>query len=547
MATVSPAAGELRSEPLGGLHGWVVSVDHKRIGILYLLTTLAFFAIGGIEAMLIRWQLIVPESNFLGPGIYNQLFTMHGTTMIFFVVMPMLIGFANYLVPLMIGARDIALPRLNAFSYWLLLFGGLLTYFSFLAGGAPNVGWFAYAPLTEPAFSRGTSTDYWILGLTVSGIGTVASGINLVATVLGMRAHGMSLTRLPLFAWMMLINGFLILFALPPLTAAQIMLLLDRNWGSHFFDPQFGGSALLWQHFFWFFGHPEVYIMALPAFGIISEVIPVFARKVIFGYVSVAIATVAIGFISFGVWAHHMFTVGLSPALDTIFAGASFLIAVPTGIKVLNWVATLYGGKLVLKTPMLFAVAFIAQFVAGGLTGIMQAAAPVDWQVNDSYFVVAHFHYVLFGGTAFAIMAAFYYWFPKMTGRMLSERLGLWHFLLMFLGFNLTFGPMHIVGLMGMPRRIYTYHPGNGWETWNQLATAGAMVLAFSVLLFLINLLISYRHGRPAGNDPWDAWTLEWSTTSPPPAYNFEEIPTVRSRRPLWDLKHPDDPDWKFE
>lgn len=535
------------ADKIGSLHDWLVTVDHKRIGILYLLTTLLFFVVGGLEAMVLRWQLAVPDGQVVGPGTFNQLFTMHGTSMIFFVVMPMLIGFANYVVPLMIGARDMAFPRLNAFSFWLLLFGGLLTYFSFLAGGAPDVGWFAYAPLTEHSFSRGHSTDYWILGLTVSGVGTIAAGINLIATILSMRAPGMTLRRLPLFAWMMLVNGVLILFALPPLTAAQVMLLLDRHWGAHFFDTQAGGSALLWQHFFWFFGHPEVYIMALPAFGIISEVVPVFSRKVIFGYTSVAIATVSIGFISFGVWAHHMFAVGMSPVLDTIFAGASFLIAVPTGIKVFNWVATMHGGKIVLSTAMLFAIAFVAQFVAGGLTGIMLATAPIDWQVTDSYFVVAHFHYVLFGGTAFAMMAAFYYWFPKMSGRLMSERIGLWHFTLMLLGFNLTFGPMHIAGLLGMPRRIYTYSADTGWTIWNQLATAGAVILAISVAFFLWNLVYSLWRGEKAGPDPWDAWTLEWATTSPPAPYNFETVPQVTSRRPLWDLKHPDNPDWKHE
>jgi cytochrome c oxidase subunit 1 len=529
------------------LHEWITTIDHKRIGILYLATTLGFLCVGIAEAITMRLQLAVPEAHVVGPAAYNQIFTMHGTTMIFFVVMPMLIGLGNYVVPLMVGARDMAFPRLNALSYWLLLFGGLLTYYSFLAGGAPNTGWFSYAPLTEHAFSRGHNTDYWILGLTVSGIGTVAAGINLIATPLCLRAADMALGKLPIFVWTMMTTAVLILFALPPLTAAQIMLLLDRNLGSHFFDTQAGGSALLWQHLFWFFGHPEVYIMALPAFGIIAEVIPVFSRKVIFGYESVAIATVAIGFISFGVWAHHMFAVGLSPALDAIFAGASYLIAVPTGIKVFNWLATLYGGRLVLKTSMLFALAFIGQFTLGGLTGVINATAPVDWQVTDSYFIVAHFHYVLLGGTLFAVMAGFYYWLPKITGRLLSERIGRWHFWLMFFGFNLTFMPMHISGILGMPRRIYTYRPGFGWETWNLLSTCGAIVLASAIALFFGNVFYSLGRGRRAGNDPWDAWTLEWATTSPPAPYNFERIPVVRSRRPLWDLKHPDDPDWKHE
>lgn len=529
------------------LHDWITTVDHKRIGIMYLLTSLVFLAAAGGEAILIRWQLRTPQAGTIGPDTFNQMFTMHGTTMVFFVGMPLLIGFANYIVPLMIGARDMAFPRLNALSYWLYLFGGLLTYFSFFAGGAPSIGWFAYAPLTESTFSRGSSTDYWILGLLVSGFGTLGGGVNLIATIICLRAPGMTLNKVPLFVWMMLWDAILILFAFPPLTAIQIMLLFDRNFGAHFFDTQAGGSALLWQHLFWFFGHPEVYILVLPAFGIISEVLPVFARKVIFGYGSVAVATVAIGFISLGVWAHHMFAVGMSRALDAFFAGATFLIAIPTGIKIFNWVATLYGGRLRLETPMLFCLGFLAMFLIGGLTGIILAAVPLDWQLTDSYFVVGHFHFVLFGGTLFALFAGTYYWFPKMTGRMLNDRLGRWHFWLIFLGFLLVFGPMHVAGIQGMPRRYYTYKPGLGLEIWNQLATLGVFVQVIGFAIFVWNVFASLRHGEPAGDDPWDAWTLEWATTSPPPPYNFETLPTVRSRRPLWDLKHPDDPDWKFE
>jgi cytochrome c oxidase subunit 1 len=416
-----------------------------------------------------------------------------------------------------------------------------------LAGGAPEVGWFAYAPLTEYAFSRGHSTDYWILGLLISGIGTLAAGVNFVTTILTMRAPGMTLGKLPLFVWMMLFDAVLILVAIPPLTAAQVMLLFDRHLGAHFFDVHYGGSALLWQHLFWFFGHPEVYILILPAFGAISEIIPVFSRKPIFGYESVAAATVAIAFISLGVWAHHMFAVGLSRTLDWFFSGATMLIAIPTGIKVFNWLATLYGGKLRLASPMLFALGFLSTFVFGGLTGIMLAAVPFDWQVTDSYFVVGHFHYVLIGGTLFAVLAAVYYWFPKATGRMMGESLGRWHFWLMFIGFNLTFLPMHFSGLLGMPRRIYTYEPGRGWEIWNQLTSLGAVVQAAAFAVFFVNIAWSLRRGKPAGNDPWDAWTLEWATNSPPPVYNFEIIPQVASRRPLWDLKHPDDPDSRYE
>ena len=533
--------------PMVAGSSWATTLDHKVIGVLYIVTSLVFMILGGLEALVIRAQLWSPDAHLVGPDAFNQLFTMHGTTMVFFVVMPMLFGFGNYLVPLMIGARDMAFPRLNAFSYWMFAFGGALTYASFFAGGAPNVGWFAYAPLTEYSFSRDHGTDYWILGLLVSGIGTLATAVNLVTTILVMRTRGMSLGRVPLFVWMMMFDGVLLIFALPPVTAALIMLLLDRGLGAHFFDTQAGGSALLWQHLFWFFGHPEVYIMALPAFGIISEVVPVFSRKVIFGYESVAAATIAIGAISMGVWAHHMFTVGMSDGLDAIFSGATFLIAVPTGIKMFNWIATIYGGKLRLASPMLFALGFLAMFLIGGLTGIMLAAVPIDWQVSDSYFVVGHFHYVLFGGSLFAIMAAYYYWFPKVTGRMMSERLARWHFWLMLMGFNLTFFPMHIAGLLGMPRRIYTYSADRGWTIWNQLSTVGAMLLAVSFLFFFWNLFVSLRRGPASGDDPWDAWTLEWATSSPPAPYNFEEVPLVRSRRPLWDLKHPEDPDWEHE
>jgi len=546
----APAPRSFRPPLVDVLHRWTTTVDHKQIGIMYIVMALGFLVVAGIEATLMRIQLYFPRGSgwdILSYRTFNQFFTMHGTTMVFFVGMPILIGIGNYLVPLMIGARDMAFPRLNALGFWVTLFGGLLMYFSFLTGGAPDVGWFGYAPLTEYAFSRGVATDYWIIGLLVSGVGTVAAGVNFVATILCMRAPGMTVGKLPLFVWMMFFDALLILVAIPPLTAALIMLLFDRSLGAHFFDTQLGGSAVLWQHLFWFFGHPEVYILVLPAFGIMSEVIPVFSRKVIFGYESVAAATVAIGFISLSVWAHHMFTVGLSKGLDVFFSGATFLIAIPTGIKMFNWIATLYGGKLRLQTPMLFALGFLAMFLMGGLTGIMLAAVPVDWQVSDSYFVVAHFHYVLFGGTLFAVMSGIYYWFPKVTGRMMSESLGKWHFWLFLIGFNLTFFPMHISGLLGMPRRVYTYAPNRGWDIWNQLSTAGIVFQAAAFLILFWNLFSSLRNGPKAGDDPWDAWTLEWATTSPPPSYNFEVVPVVRSRRPLWDLKHPDDPDWRHE
>lgn len=529
------------------LHSWITTVDHKRIGIMYIVMALGFMVVAGLEATLMRLQLFVPRAKFLGQDTFNQMFTMHGTTMVFFVGMPILIGMGNYVVPLMIGARDMAFPRLNAFGFWVSLLGGVLMYYSFVSGSAPDIGWFGYAPLTSRAFARGMNTDYWIVGLLVSGVGTVTAGINFVATILTMRAPGMTLGKIPLFVWMMLWDAILILVAFPPFTAALIMLLFDRQFGTHFFDTQAGGSAVLWQHLFWFFGHPEVYILILPAFGMVSEIVPVFSRKVIFGYETVAAATVAIGFISLGVWAHHMFAVGLSRMADIFFAGATMLIAIPTGIKMFNWIATLYGGRLYLASPMIFALGFLGMFLMGGITGIMLAAVPIDWAVTDSYFVVAHFHYVLFGGTLFAVFAGIYYWFPKVTGKLLDERWARWHFWLFFIGFNLTFFPMHISGLLGMPRRVYTYAPNRGWDIWNQFSTLGVAFQAAGFAIFFWNVWVSLRRGAPAGDDPWDAWTLEWATSSPPASYNFEEVPIVRSRRPLWDLKHPDDPDWKYE
>jgi cytochrome c oxidase subunit 1 len=539
---------------LGRIHSWLVTVDHKKLGLMYIMYGLTFFVVAGLEASLIRIQLAVPNNHFLSPQSFNRLFTMHGTTMVFFVGMPLIFGFANYLVPLMIGARDLAFPRLNAFGFWLSAFGGLLLYFSYIGGegmtgasSAPDIGWFAYAPLTSKAFSKGHSTDYWILGVLVSGLGSIATAVNIVTTVFCMRCRGMTLTKMPLLVWLNLIMCGMVLIAVSPLTAAQIMLLLDRFVGSHFFDTQAGGSAVLWQHFFWIFGHPEVYILVLPAFAIASEIIPVFSRKAIFGYPVMVGATLAIAFVSLSVWAHHMFTIGMTSTSNTFFAVSTMLVGVPTGIKIFNWLGTMWGGKLRFDTPMLFSIAFLFQFLIAGLTGIMLAAVPFDWQLDDSYFIIAHFHYVLVGAIVFMIFAGVYYWFPKATGRLLNERLGKWHFWLFLIGFHMTFDTMHIPGMLGMPRRIYTYEADRGWAIWNLVVSVGALFQALGTFLLVLNILLSLRKGRPAGNDPWDAWTLEWGTSSPPPEYNFAEIPTVKSRRPLWDIKHPTDPDWKYE
>jgi len=535
-------------------HDWVVTVDHKRLGIMYVVSGLVFFVVAGIEATLMRLQLAWPGLHIVPPETFNRLFTMHGTSMVFLVGIPIVFGFGNYLVPLMIGARDLAFPRLNAFGFWIFLFAGLLLHWSFIggeglsgSGSAPAVGWFAYAPLTSRAFTPGNATDYWNLAVFIAGVGTIGTAINIVATTLTMRGPGMTLGRMPIFVWTMVTVSAMTLFILPPLSAAQIMLLLDRFLGAHFFDTQAGGSAVMWQHFFWFFGHPEVYVLMLPGFGFVSEIIPVFSRKVIFGYATLVAATVSIGGVALSTWAHHMFVVGMGTGLNAVFALSTMLIAVPTGIKIFNWLATMYGGRIRFRTPMLFCCAFLFQFLCAGLTGVMLSVAPFDWQLSDSYFVVAHFHFVLIGGLLFAIFAAIYYWFPKVTGRMLSERLGRWHCWLLVVGFNLTFITMHGQGVLGMPRRIYTYPADRGWEMWNLVTTLGVPLQIVAVLIFVVNVAVSLRRGERAGDDPWDAWTLEWATSSPPPEYNFETIPVTTSRRPLWDMKHPDDPDGPHE
>ena len=519
-----------------GVWSWMTTVDHKRIGILYGVTAFFFFLLGGVEALIMRVQLATADATVVDAGTFNALFTMHGTTMVFMVIMPAGAAFFNFVIPLMIGARDVAFPRLNALSYWLFLFGALLMNFSFFMNAFPDFGWFGYAPLTSNEFTSSSGTDYWVLGLQIMGVGTLSAGFNFVITILNMRAPGMTLMRMPVFAWMTLLVAFLIIFAFPPLTIALTFLLFDRFFDTNFFlDIGAGSNPLLWQHLFWIFGHPEVYILILPAMGIVSDVLPTFARKPLFGYATIVFAGAVIAFLGFGVWAHHMFTTGLGPWANAAFTATTMAIAVPTGVKIFNWLATLWGGSIQFKTPMLFALGFISMFMLGGLSGVMHASVPVDTQQQDTYFIVAHFHYVLFGGSVFGLTAGFYYWFPKMSGRMMSESLGKLHFWLMFIGFNVTFMPMHILGVLGMPRRISSYPAEQGWEPLNMLVSAGAFVIATSMVVLIVNIVRSVRQGEMAGANPWGAPTLEWAIPSPPPHYNFAVVPTVRSQYPLWD------------
>ena len=523
-----------------GLWSWLSTTDHKRIGTLYLFTALAFFLLGGIEALIIRTQLFSPNGRVVSAEMYNQIFTMHGTTMIFMALMPLSAAFFNFLIPLQIGARDVAFPRLNAFSYWVYLLGGLFINASWLWHAAPNGGWFGYAPLSTRAFSPGLNMDFYVVGLQILSLSTLAAAFNFITTIINLRAPGMRMMRLPVFTWSAFVTQFLILVSFPILTIGLTFLLFDRFFGTQFYEPSSGGDPLLWQHLFWLFGHPEVYILVLPAFGLVSEVLPTFSRKPLFGYPAMVYSLILIGFLAFGVWAHHMFAVGMGPIADATFGVTSMLIAIPTGIKIFNWLATLWGGSVRFTSACLFAIGLVSMFTIGGISGVMHASPPADLQQTDTYFVVAHIHYVLFGGTMMGLFAGVYYYFPKFSGHLLDERLGLWHFWLTFIGANLAFFPMHFAGLNGMPRRVYTYDSGQGITLDNRLSTIGAYILAVATLIFVVNVLRNFRHGAIAGNNPWGAPTIEWATMSPPPVYNFEVLPTITARYPLWDASgHP--------
>jgi cytochrome c oxidase subunit I len=521
-----------------GLVSWLTTVDHKRIGIMYAISALFFLLVGGVEALIIRAQLAVPNNDLVSADFFNQAFTMHGTTMIFLAVMPLSAAFFNYFTPIMIGARDVAFPRLNAFSFWTFLAGAIFINSSWVLAHAPDIGWFGYAPLTSREYSPGLGTDFWVLGLQMLGLASLVAGFNFVVTIINMRAPGMKMMRLPVFVWMTLVTNFLIIISFPAITIALACLMMDRLAGTHFFEPAFGGQPILWQHLFWIFGHPEVYILILPAMGIISEIIPVFSRKPLFGYAIIVFSGILIGVVGFAVWSHHMFATGLSQVAFLAFALTTMAIAVPTGVKIFNWIGTLWGGQIRFTTPLLFAVGFIWMFLIGGLSGVTHSVAPANLQHTDTYYVVAHFHYVLIGGSLFSLIAAVYYWFPKVTGRMMSDYVGKWVFWTVFAGFNIAFLPMHWLGLGGMPRRIYTYQDNMGWNEWNMVATIGAFLLGIGIAAFIIQAIYSVKKGKKAPADPWDARTLEWMIPSPPPVYNFARTPTVTHRDEYWHRKH---------
>ena len=540
MATEAiPGAGVRERREPRGLLAWLMTTDHKKIGIMYLVFTVFFFFTGGVLALLVRAQLAWSESSFLSADQYNQFFTMHASTMLFLFVIPVGAGFGNYLLPLMIGAKDMAYPRINALSLWLIPLAAIVMFSSFFVeGGSASAGWTSYPPLTERVFLPGKGTDLWILGVQILGISSVGGAINFLVTTLSMRAPGMTFSRMPIFVWMIVVTSVLVLFATPVLAGVLSMLFADRYIGTGFFDPREGGNPILWQQLFWFYSHPAVYIMILPAMGIVSEVIPVFSRKPMFGYKAIIYAGAAIGVLGFTVWMHHMFTTGLSIPLTAWTMLATMLIAVPTGVKMFNWLGTMWGGSISLRAPMLFAVGFLFMFLIGGVDGVYNAVVPINYAINDTYWVVSHIHYVLFGGSVFGVFAGIYFWFPKITGKLLDETLGKIHFWLMFIGMNLTFMPMHVLGLKGMPRRIAEYQAGQGWEVWNLISTVGAFIIAVSMLFFIANFLKTLVNApRSAGGDPWEGNTLEWMTSSPPPEHNFHTLPDIHSERPAWDAR----------